>query len=94
MISKILFKPVILKDNKIIINFKTSKKGFLKFQLLDIKKNIINNYSFDKFNLINENIDCYNYELLWNNNSLIENNNQEIYLEVEGTNFELYSIYF
>ena len=92
--SKILFKPVILKDNKIIINFKTSKKGFLKFQLLDNKKNIIKNYSFNNFNLINENIDCYNYELLWNNNSLIENINQEIYLELEGTNFELYSVYF
>jgi len=25
---------------------------------------------------------------------LIKNNNQEIYLQLEGTNFELYSIYF
>jgi hypothetical protein len=94
LISKILFKPFILKNNKIIINFKTFKKGYIKFQLLDSKKTILNNYSFSNFNLINENIDSFNFELLWNNNSLIENNNQEIYLELEGTNFELYSIYF
>jgi hypothetical protein len=89
-ISKILFKPIFIKNKKIIINFKTYD-GFIKLQLLDINKNIIDNYSFDNFDIINESKNEYNFTVSWNNEINI-NIEDEVYIELCGNNFELFSI--
>ena len=89
-LSKIIFKPVYIKNKNIIINFKTYN-GFIKMQLLDINKKIIDNYSFDNFDIINDSMNEFNFTVSWNNckNIYIED---EIYIEINGINFELFSI--
>jgi hypothetical protein len=90
--ANIIFKKRIVK--KIIsINFILSEKGYLKFQLLDINKNIIPEYSFNNFNIIKGDYDCYDYNLKWNNNEII-NLNQECFIQLIGSNFKIYSITF
>jgi hypothetical protein len=64
--------------------------GYLKVQLKDKNKNIIEGYSFDDFIKIEGFIDEYDYILKWNNN--LELLDKEVYIEIEGINFNLYSI--
>jgi hypothetical protein len=92
-LSTILFNPIILNNKKIIINFKTMKDGYLKFRLLDFNKNVIDGYRYTQFNIISENLNINNYELKWGNNSIIDYNDN-IYIGLEGKNFELYSLNF
>ena len=89
-LSKIIFKPVYIKNKSIIINFKTYN-GFIKIQLLDINKRIIDNYSFDNFDTISNSMNEFNFTVSWNNNKDI-NIEDEIYIEINGINFELFSI--
>lgn len=89
-LSTILFKPIYIKNKKIIINFKTYN-GFIKMQLLDINKKIIDNYSFDNFDVIYDNINEFNFHVSWNNNINVNIEN-EVYIELQGIDFELYSI--
>ena len=90
-IAKIFFKPMYL--DKIIINFKTYNDGYLIFQLRDNMNNIIDGYSFQNFNKINNNMDSYEYVLSWNNNLPFFNIfNKEIYIEIEGMNYNIFSI--
>jgi hypothetical protein len=89
-LSNIVFKPTYIKEKEIIINFKTYD-GFLKIQLLDINKNVIDNYSFDNFDTICNSRNEFNFQVSWNNNTNIDYND-EIYIEICGINFELFSI--
>ena len=90
-ISSFILKPLLIKDKKILLNFKTFEKGFIKIQLLDNNKNIINNYSYNDFDTIYDNINEFEFPLSWNNSIdiLIDN---KVYIEIEGKNFEIYSI--
>jgi hypothetical protein len=89
-VAKLLLKPIFIKNNKIIINFKTYN-GFIKMQLLDINKKIIDNYSFDDFDIIHDNCNKFDYIVSWNKNKNI-NIKEKIYIEIGGLNFELFSI--
>lgn len=88
--SDITFNIFHIKDN-IIINFNTTKDGYLKFQLLDNNKNIINNFSFDNFDTIQGENNLFEYELKWNNSSIL-NLNEKCYIQLKGLNFKLFSI--
>jgi hypothetical protein len=88
--ANILFKQTFIKNNEIVINFKTYN-GFIKMQLLDINKNIIDNYSFDNFDPIYDNRNEFNFIVSWNKNTHI-NIETEVYIEISGVNFELFSI--
>lgn len=89
-LANILFKPTFIKNNKIIINFKTHN-GFIKIQLLDINKKVINNYSFDNFDIIYDARNEFNFPVSWNNDKNI-NIKDEIHIEISGINFEIFSI--
>ena len=78
------------KEKNIKINFKTEDNGYIKIQLKDVNKNIIDGYSFDDFDIINENINEFEFDISWNNNNAIPAHN--LYIEVEGINFNIYSI--
>jgi len=54
-------------------------------------KKIINNYSFDNFDTIYDSRNSFGFEVSWNNNSYI-NIYDEVYIEICGINFELFSI--
>lgn len=89
-LAKILFKPIFIKNNEIIINFKTYN-GFIKLQLLNSNKEVIDNYSFDNFDTIYENRNSFGFKVSWNKNTHINVDN-EVYIELNGINFELFSI--
>lgn len=89
-LSKLIFKPSYIKNKNININFKTYN-GFIKMQLLDMNKKVIDNYSFDNFDIIYDNMNEFNYIVSWNNCKNI-NIEDEIYIEINGINFELFSI--
>jgi hypothetical protein len=61
-------------------------------QLLDINQKVINNYSFDNFDIISDSQNEYDFIVSWNNDINI-NIKEEIYIEIIGINFELFSIY-
>jgi hypothetical protein len=88
--SNINLKLLIVKSNMININMTIFEGGYLKVQLKDKNKNIIEGYSFDDFIKIEGFIDEYDYILKWNNN--LELLDKEVYIEIEGINFNLYSI--
>ena len=88
--SKINLKLLQVKSNIIRINMTIFEGGYLKVQLKDLHKNIIEGYSFDDFININGFIDEFDYVLKWNND--LELLNKEVYIEIEGINFNLYSI--
>jgi hypothetical protein len=90
-LSKIIFKSVIITNKKILINFKTYDDGYIKMQLLDCNQQIIDNYSFDNFDTIYDSRNEFNYPVSWNNDLNINIDNQ-IYIEICGINFELFSI--
>ena len=90
LISKLEFKLMYFKEKNIKINFKTEDNGYIKIQLKDVNKNIIDGYSFDDFDIINENINEFEFDISWNNNNAIPAHN--LYIEVEGINFNIYSI--
>jgi hypothetical protein len=90
-ISSFIFKPVLILNNKILLNFRTFENGFLKIQLLDENKNVITNYSYEQFDTINNNMNEFEFVISWNNNTNIFIDN-EIFIEVEGKNYEVYSI--
>uniref|UniRef100_A0A6C0H136 Glycosyl hydrolase family 32 N-terminal domain-containing protein n=1 Tax=viral metagenome TaxID=1070528 RepID=A0A6C0H136_9ZZZZ len=87
-ISKINLKLIKLNEPLIKINFKTYSNGFIKIQLLNNNKEIIDNFSFNDFDIIKENLDDLDYTVSWKNNNNIPNN--EIYIEIEGINFEMF----
>uniref|UniRef100_A0A6C0GZT5 Uncharacterized protein n=1 Tax=viral metagenome TaxID=1070528 RepID=A0A6C0GZT5_9ZZZZ len=87
-ISKINLKLIKLNEPLIKINFKTYSNGFIKIQLLNNNKEIIDNFSFNDFDIIKENLDDLDYTVSWKNNNNIPNN--EIYIEIEGINFEIF----
>jgi hypothetical protein len=87
--STILLKPALIKNNQLIINFKTYESGFIKIQLLDISKNILLN--FDNFDTITENKNEFDYIVSWNNNTIIDYN-ELVYIEIIGHKFKLFSI--
>jgi hypothetical protein len=87
-ISKINLKLIKLNEPLIKINFKTYSNGFIKIQLLNNNKQIIDNFSFNDFDIIKENLDDLDYTVSWKNNNNIPNN--EIYIEIEGINFEIF----
>ena len=89
--STILFKPVLIKNNQLIINFKTYQSGFIKIQLLDISKNILLNFNFDNFDTITENKNEFDYIVSWNNNINIDYK-ELVYVEIIGHKFKLFSI--
>jgi len=89
-ISKIEFKLMYFKEKNIKINFKTEENGYIKVQLKNENNNIIEGYSFDDFDIINENANKFEYMLSWNNNNII--NNEKMYIEIIGINFNIYSI--
>ena len=74
----------------IIINYEIKNDGYLKFQILDKNNNIIDNYSFQNFNILQGNQDEKNKKLMWNNSEDITIN--EGIIELEGENFSLYAI--
>jgi len=88
--SNINLKLLFIKSNMININMTIIEGGYLKVQLKDKNKNIIEGYSFDDFIKIEGFIDEYDYILKWNNN--LELLDKEVYIEIEGINFNLYSI--
>jgi len=90
-LAKISFKPTLIKNNKIIINFKTYENGFLRIQLLDSDKKIIEGYSLDDFDIIQECINDTDFYVSWNKETNINIEN-EVYIQLEGVNFELFSI--
>ena len=90
-ISTFIFKPLFIKNKNILLNFKTFNDGFLKIQLLDENKNIINNYSYDNFDTIFDNRNEFEFPISWNNSKNIFVNNK-VYIEIKGKNFEIYSI--
>ena len=62
-------------------------------QLLDNNKNIINKFSFEDFDTIQGNQNEFELNVSWNHNTnLSELTNKEVYIEIMGNNFELYSI--
>jgi len=87
-ISKINLKLIKLNEPLIKINFKTYSNIFIKIQLLNNNKQIIDNFSFNDFDIIKENLDDLDYTVSWKNNNNIPNN--EIYIEIEGINFEIF----
>lgn len=76
-----------LEEIKLNINVKNN--GYLILELLDINKQIINNYSFDEFNKISD-IDSTNYIASWNNESKIPKNT--FYISFKLYNAMIYSI--
>jgi len=90
-ISTFIFKSLLIKNKKILLNFKTFYNGFLKIQLLDENKNVINNYLYDNFDTIYDNRNEFEFPISWNNSRDIFINNK-IYIEIKGKNFEIYSI--
>ncbi len=93
-ISKISFKNMVFTNEecKIKINFKTFENGYIKIQLKDKENLVIDVYSFDNFNVIGENMDEYNYEISWKNECNYDFKKTEFKIELEGMNFNLYSI--
>lgn len=90
IISKVEFKLMHFEEKNIKINFKTEENGYLKVQLKDENNTIIEGYSFNDFDIINENANEFEYTISWNNNTII--NNEKIYIEIIGINFNIYSI--
>jgi hypothetical protein len=90
IISKIEFKLMNFEEKNIKINIKIEENGYIKVQLKDENNKIIEGYSFNDFDIMGENISEFEYKLSWNNNSMI--NNDKIYIEIEGVNFNIYSI--
>ena len=76
-----------LEEIKLNINVKNN--GYLILELLDINKQIINNYSFDEFNKISD-IDSTYYIASWNNESKIPKNT--FYISFKLYNAMIYSI--
>jgi hypothetical protein len=90
-ISTFIFKSSFIKNKNILLNFKTFDDGFLKIQLLDENKNIINNYSYDNFDTIFDNRNEFEFPISWNNSQDIFIDNK-VYIEIKGKNFEIFSI--
>jgi hypothetical protein len=90
IIQKAQFKLMHFEEKNIKINFKTEENGYIFVQLKDENYKIIEGYSFNDFEVISQNISEFEYILSWNNNSMI--NNDKIYIEIEGVNFNIYSI--
>jgi hypothetical protein len=90
-ISSFIFKPLFIKNKKILLNFKTFDNGYLKIQILDENKNIINNYSYDNFDTIWDNRNEFEFPISWNN-SIDIFIYDKVYIEIIGKNFEIYSI--
>ena len=90
-ISHFILKPISITNNFIKINIKIENSGFLKVQLLDKNLENIERYSFLMFDIISENTDSFDYILSWNGNTEIDFT-ELVHIEIEGINFELYSI--
>lgn len=88
--SNINLKLLPVKSNIIRINMTIFDGGYLKVQLKNKDNDIIEGYSFDDFLKIEGFIDAFDYILKWNNN--LELIDKEVYIEIEGINFNLYSI--
>ncbi len=93
-IAKISFNNMKFTDKnyKLKINFKTFENGYIKMQLKDKDDNIIDGYSFNDFNVIGDNMDQFEYEVSWKNEYNCDFKNTEFKIELEGMNFNLYSI--
>jgi hypothetical protein len=90
-ISTFIVKLLVIKNNKIKLNFRTYKDGFLEVLILDQNRNIVINYSYDDFDTIYENRNEFNLPLSWNYNVNVDIN-IKVHIQIKGTNFKIYSI--
>ena len=88
--SFLKFKLMSFPSRKIAMNFKTGKHGYINMQLKNSLNQIIDGYSFNEFKTIQENMNEFDYLISWNNTKSI--NYENIYIELEGINFHIYSI--
>ena len=86
-ISSFLTKLVNIRNNKLIINFKTEEDGYIKVQLLDKSNNLIKGYDFHDCNLIMG--DNCNYTIKWDNNDFISD--KQVKIEVKLYKAEIFS---
>ena len=90
-IGTMYFKLIHINDSQIKLNFKTFEQGYIKIQLRNINNDIIDGYSFNEFNIINDNMNEMEYAISWaSSNTNI--NEKDVYIEIEGKNYSIYSI--